>query len=77
MANNDVDGGAAPDYRREGESYSSDLRDAEWARLEPMVAPVQPGGAAAQDRNAGGDERHSLFAAHRLPLAKSNLRAGC
>ena len=44
MANNDVDGGAAPDYRREGESYSSDLRDAEWARLEPMVAPAQPGG---------------------------------
>jgi hypothetical protein len=33
--------------------------------------------AAAQDRNAGGDERHSLFAAHRLPLAKANPRAGC
>jgi len=32
---------------------------------------------AAQDRNAGGDERHSLFAAHQLPLAKANLRAGC
>jgi hypothetical protein len=24
-------------YRREGESYPSDLRDAEWARLEPMI----------------------------------------
>jgi hypothetical protein len=51
-------------YRREGESYSSDLRDAEWARLEPMIAPSAARWAAAQDRNAGGDERHSLFAAH-------------
>ena len=31
-------------YRREVEGYSSDLRDAEWARLEPMLAPAQPGG---------------------------------
>jgi transposase len=44
MANNDVDGGAAPDLPAEGESYSSDLRDAKWARLEPMIAPARPGG---------------------------------
>lgn len=24
-------------YRREGEGYPSDLRDAEWARLEPLI----------------------------------------
>jgi hypothetical protein len=76
MANNDVDGGAAPDLPAEGESYSSDLRDAKWARLEPMIAPAARW-VAAQDRNAGGDEHHSLFAAHQLPLAKANLRAGC
>ena len=31
-------------YRREGEGYPSDLRDAEWARLEPMILPARPGG---------------------------------
>jgi hypothetical protein len=31
-------------YRERGGSYSSDLRDAEWARLEPMIAPARPGG---------------------------------
>jgi len=44
MANNDMDGGAAPDLPAAGESYSSDLRDAKWARLEPMIAPARPGG---------------------------------
>ena len=28
-------------YRREGEGYPSDLRDAEWARLEPLL-PQHP-----------------------------------
>jgi transposase len=31
-------------YRREGEGHPSDLRDAEWARLEPMIPPARPGG---------------------------------
>jgi transposase len=31
-------------YRREGTGYPSDLRDAEWARLEPMIPPARPGG---------------------------------
>jgi putative transposase len=31
-------------YRREGEGYPSDLRDAEWARLERMIPPARPGG---------------------------------
>jgi transposase len=33
-------------YRREGEGegYPSDLRDAEWTRLAPLIPPVQPGG---------------------------------
>src|SRR6516165_4409000 len=31
-------------YRREGEGYPSDLRDAEWARLEPLIPPARPGG---------------------------------
>ena len=31
-------------YRREGEGYPSDLRDAEWARLEPLIPGATPGG---------------------------------
>ena len=31
-------------YRREGDGYPSDLRDAEWARLEPMIPLARPGG---------------------------------
>jgi transposase len=31
-------------YRRDGEGYPSDLRDAEWARLEPLIPPARPGG---------------------------------
>ena len=30
-------------YRREGEGYPSDLRDAEWARLEPLIPGATPG----------------------------------
>ena len=31
-------------YRREGDGYPSDLRDAEWARLEPIIPPARTGG---------------------------------
>src|SRR5689334_23367470 len=31
-------------YRRGGDGYPSDLRDAEWARLEPLIPPARPGG---------------------------------
>src|ERR1700687_3924751 len=31
-------------YRREGEGYPSDLRDAEWAQLEPLIPGATPGG---------------------------------
>ena len=31
-------------YRREGDCYPSDLRDAEWARLEPLIPTVSLGG---------------------------------
>ena len=44
MASSDVDGGAARIYRREGGRYPSDLRDAELARLAPMIPPARPGG---------------------------------
>jgi putative transposase len=31
-------------YRREGDGYPSDLKDAEWARLEPLIPKATPGG---------------------------------
>ena len=31
-------------YRREDDGYPSDLRDAEWARLEPLIPLARPGG---------------------------------
>jgi transposase len=31
-------------YRPEGRGYPSDLRDAEWARLEPLIPEASPGG---------------------------------
>jgi len=31
-------------YRREGDGYPSDLRDAEWTQLEPLIPPARPGG---------------------------------
>ena len=43
MVNGDVDGGA-PIYRREGSGYPSDLRDAGWARLAPLIPEASPGG---------------------------------
>jgi putative transposase len=55
-------------YRREGNGYPSDLRDVEWARLEPTDPAGPTRRSIAQDRDAGGDERDSLSAAHRLPL---------
>jgi putative transposase len=33
-------------YRREGEGYPNDLREAEWARLEPLIPKGSPGGGA-------------------------------
>ena len=31
-------------YRRKGEEFPSALRDAEWARLAPLIPPTSPGG---------------------------------
>ena len=31
-------------YKRSDERYPSDLTDAEWARLEPLIPPAKPGG---------------------------------
>ena len=58
-------------YRREGAGYPSDLRDAEWARLKPLIPPAPARRATTQDRYASGDGRHPVPASDRLPLALS------
>jgi len=53
-------------YRWEGEGYPSDLRDAEWARLEPLIPQASPGG-----RPRKTDMRAALNAILHL------MRTGC
>src|SRR5215469_4814473 len=53
-------------YRREGAGYPSDLRDAEWARLAPLIPKALPGG-----RPRKTDMRAALNAILYL------LRTGC
>jgi hypothetical protein len=43
-ADGDVDVEHRRIYRREGEGFPSDLKDAEWARLAPLIPPASPGG---------------------------------
>ena len=52
--------------RREGDGYPSDLRDAEWARLEPLIPPAKTGGRPRQT-----DMRATMNAIFYL------LRTGC
>ena len=57
-----------------GERLPSDLTDAQWARLEPLIPAAKSGRTSAQDRHARGDERDLLSAADRLSLALSAPR---
>ena len=44
MVDGDVDEKHRRIYRREGNGYPSNLRDAEWARLAPLIPEASPGG---------------------------------
>ena len=59
-------------YERKGARDSSDLSDAEWALIAPLVPPVKHGGPA-RGGCARGDERGSLCARDRLPVARAAL----
>ena len=66
MANGDVDEGTPSDLSAGGRRLYEDLRDAEWARLEPLIPPTRPGG-----RPRKTDMRAALNAILYL------LRTGC
>jgi putative transposase len=51
-------------YQREGNGYPSDLRDAEWARLAPLIPEASPGG-----RPRKTDMRAAMNAIYYLPLS--------
>ena len=64
--NSDVDAGVPSDLSAGGDCYPSDLRDAEWARLEPLIPKASPGG-----RPPNTDMRAAMNAILYL------LRTGC
>ena len=52
-----------PRYNRDKLRYPSDLTDAEWAHIEPLIPPGKPGGGKRRPR---GDQRrdrihHALY----------------
>ena len=64
--NDNVDGGAPADLSARRGGFPSDLRDAEWARLAPLIPPASPGG-----RSRKTDMRAAMNAILYL------LRTGC
>ncbi len=61
-------------YERKGLRYPSDLRDEEWALIEPLIPPAKRGGrkrsvGGREVRCARGDERGFLCSGDRLPVA--------
>src|ERR1700693_4247237 len=69
MANGHVDGGAPPDVAAGGGRISERSAGCRVGAARAADPQGVAGRATAQDGHAGGDERHSLPAAHRLSVA--------
>ncbi len=61
-------------YRQAGDCLPSDLSDAEWDRLGPLIPTAKPGGRPRKTDMAFGDERDLLSSANRSPMAVSAAR---
>jgi transposase len=61
-------------YRQSGAALPSDLTDAQWERLEPLIPAAKSGGRPRHDGHARGDERNLLSPTHGLSLAVSAAR---
>ena len=59
-----------PRYNRDKLRYPSDLTDAEWAHIEPLIPPGKPGGGKRRVaiREVINGDVHSE---HRLPVARA------
>ena len=60
-----------PRYNRDKLRYPSDLTDAEWAHIEPLIPPGKPGGGKRRRRYPRGDQRRDVHSEHRLPVARA------
>ena len=59
-----------PRYNRDKLRYPSDLTDAEWAHIEPLIPPGKPGGGKRRV-DPRGDQRRDVHSEHRLPVARA------
>ena len=60
-----------PRYNRDKLRYPSDLTDAEWAHIEPLIPPGKPGGGKRRVAIPRGDQRRDVHSEHRLPVARA------
>ena len=60
-----------PRYNRDKLRYPSDLTDAEWAHIEPLIPPGKPGGGKRRVGYPRGDQRRDVHSQHRLPVARA------
>ncbi len=62
-----------PEHRlangRRGLRYPSDLSDAEWVLVAPLIPPARRGGTGSVDQRARRPQRYLLCARDRLPMA--------
>ena len=49
-----------PRYNRDKLRYPSDLTNAEWAHIEPLIPPGKPGGGNTARRYPRGDQRRDV-----------------
>ena len=60
-----------PRYNRDKLRYPSDLTDAEWAHIEPLIPPGKPGGGKRRVAIREVDQRRDVHSEHRLPVARA------
>ena len=60
-----------PRYNRDKLRYPSDLTDAEWAHIEPLIPPGKPGGGKRRVAIRERDQRRDVHSEHRLPVARA------
>ena len=60
-----------PRYNRDKLRYPSDLTDAEWAHIEPLIPPGKPGGGKRRVAIREVIERRDVHSEHRLPVARA------
>src|SRR5271170_5974406 len=56
-------------YDRDQLRYPSDLTDAEWRHIEPLIPSAKRGGGKTHRQHARGGQRGDVRAEHRLPVA--------